>query len=536
LDLDCLLEQISNLHPLVFCSDGGAVDTIGSYGSIIATDDTILTETRGQAYGHTPRSFRAEAYGLLANLRLIFHLLSFFDLPPTLPPLSIVSDNAGLLQRISAALSTKYLKPRKFLSSEIDLEMQIVDTLGLLNCEVSFSHVQGHQDDSTDSTELPWHAQLNIRCDTIATETLATVEHVPLVPFLPASDVSLTISDTTLTHHVPSQIRRLYASTKQRVYLCKHHSWALPALFDTVHWDIVRPALLSFSFAKKKRLTEWINKILPLQVQQFRFNQSSTSHCPSQCGAEETYHHFLRCPHPARTAHLLTLQSDLKVLADTHRLDPALARILFSFFCQYTGEEPLPPPTKANHLRLFQSQLALGPDSLLFGFFHEGWVPLQNEYLGLRRLPRGKNQAFLCIRSLVVTIYDSWFHLWLLRNSHLHGSSAHNLHSYRRLQLLREIRDLYDSAPSMLRHDRDIFRHEYDSFLDVPDRALLSFVKFAKPVVQRSQKQATKLGPNCRTITDYFDYIPPEIPPHVVAAILGSSGRCIPDPSQQEPD
>jgi hypothetical protein len=207
LDLDCLLEQISNLHPLVFCSDGGAVNTIGSYGSIIATDDTILTETRGQAYGHTPRSFRAEAYGLLANLRLIFHLLSFFDLPPTLPPLSIVSDNAGLLQRISAALSTKYLKPRKFLSSEIDLEMQIVDTLGLLNCEVSFSHVQGHQDDSTDSTELPWHAQLNIRCDTIATETLATVEHVPLVPFLPASDISLTIKDTTLTHHIPSQIR-----------------------------------------------------------------------------------------------------------------------------------------------------------------------------------------------------------------------------------------------------------------------------------------------------------------------------------------
>jgi hypothetical protein len=88
----------------------------------------------------------------------------------------------------------------------------------------------------------------------------------------------------------------------------------------------------------------------------------------------------------------------------------------------------------------------------------------------------------------------------------------------------------------MLRHDRDIFRHEYESFLEVPDRALLSFVKFAKPVVKRSQKQAAKLGPNCRTIPDYFNPIPPDIPPHVVTAILGSSGRCRPDPSQQEPD
>jgi hypothetical protein len=536
LDLDKLLEQISGQTPLVFCSDGGAAATVGSYGSVIATDDTLLTETRGQAYGHTPRSFRAEGYGLLANLRLIFHLLSFFELPLTLPPLTVVSDNAGLLQRISSALCSKYVKPRKFLSSEIDLEMQIVDTLNLLNTAVTFSHVKGHQDDSIDPEDLPWHAQLNIRCDTIATETLATVDHDPIVPFLPASALSLTIQSTTITHHVPSKIRRLYVSMKQRPYLTKHHEWSSPALFDQVHWDVVRPAFLSFSFAKKKRLTEWINRILPLQVQQFRFLKSSSSRCPSQCGADETYQHFLRCPHPARTAHLLTLTSDLKVLAAKHRLDPSLTRILLSFLCQYTGETPLPPPTKDAHLKLFQSQLALGPDSLIYGLFHTDWVYLQHEYLGLSNLPRSKNQAFLCLRSLVVSIFHSWFHLWLLRNSHLHGTSVTNLHSYRRLQLLREIRDLYDSAPSMLRHDRDIFRHEYDSFLDVPERALKSFIQFATPVVNRSKKQASTLGPNCRAITDYFHSVPPELPPHVVAAILGSSGRCMPDPSQQEPD
>ncbi len=38
LDLDRLLDQISAMHPLVFCSNGGAVATVGSYGSIIATD------------------------------------------------------------------------------------------------------------------------------------------------------------------------------------------------------------------------------------------------------------------------------------------------------------------------------------------------------------------------------------------------------------------------------------------------------------------------------------------------------------------
>jgi hypothetical protein len=65
----------------------------------------------------------------------------------------------------------------------------------------------------------------------------------------------------------------------------------------------------------------------------------------------------------------------------------------------------------------------------------------------------------------------------------------------------------------MLRHDCAIFHHEYDSFLEVPERAVLSFVKFAKPVVKKSQKQAAALGPNCCTITDHLDYIPPKTSP-----------------------
>ncbi len=55
LDLDSLLEQIASWNPLVFCSDGGAVATVGSDGSIIATDDTILTE-RKPSFGLSPTS------------------------------------------------------------------------------------------------------------------------------------------------------------------------------------------------------------------------------------------------------------------------------------------------------------------------------------------------------------------------------------------------------------------------------------------------------------------------------------------------
>jgi hypothetical protein len=95
----------------------------------------------------------AEGYGLLANLRLVFQILTFYDLPLVFPPITVVTDNEGLFHRIKSALSSKYIQPRRFLSSEIDLEMQIVDTLRLLHADVSFSHVLGHQDNTVDAIE-----------------------------------------------------------------------------------------------------------------------------------------------------------------------------------------------------------------------------------------------------------------------------------------------------------------------------------------------------------------------------------------------
>jgi hypothetical protein len=144
-DLDSLLHLLRTDTSLLLCSDGGAADSKGSYGSVIASDDSILTELRGQAHGANPRSFRAEGYGLLANLRLIRHLLLFFDIPRTSSPLTIYCDNKGLLERLQSTRASTYTKPRRFLFSEADIEMQILDTLSTLATKVNLEHVKGHR-------------------------------------------------------------------------------------------------------------------------------------------------------------------------------------------------------------------------------------------------------------------------------------------------------------------------------------------------------------------------------------------------------
>jgi hypothetical protein len=233
-DLDFLLFSLRSDTSLLLCSNGGAVDSKGSYGSIITSDSHILTELLGQAHGANPRPFRAEGYEQLASLYLIYHLMLFYSIPRTSSALIIYCDNQGLLDRLDTTRESTYLKPRHFLFSEVDLEMQILDTLALLATTETLRRVKGHQDDTVPTTELPWPAQLNIHCDALASAELKSISyHSPTVPFLPASLVSLTVQGKTLTHHIPSQIPQLHSVLTQRPYLEKHRNWET-GIFDTV--------------------------------------------------------------------------------------------------------------------------------------------------------------------------------------------------------------------------------------------------------------------------------------------------------------
>jgi hypothetical protein len=71
-----------------------------------------------------------------------------------------------------------------------------ISTLG----NVTLEHVMGHQDDNDDGEPLSWEAQLNQRCDELATIHLDSATSIlPLVPFLPDSRVGLIINGTSIT-------------------------------------------------------------------------------------------------------------------------------------------------------------------------------------------------------------------------------------------------------------------------------------------------------------------------------------------------
>jgi hypothetical protein len=91
------------------------------------------------------------------------------------------------------------------------------------------------------------------------------------VPFLPASKVGLMVQGTTLTHHLPTQLRTFAGLPEYQEYLCRHHGWE-PEVFDLIDWPLFHSSTLTLSFLKRLFVIKWINDLLPFQEQKHKFH------------------------------------------------------------------------------------------------------------------------------------------------------------------------------------------------------------------------------------------------------------------------
>lgn len=150
-----LLKLLRSNSDIFICSNGGAKDNRGFFGSVLAFDKEILIEITGQAYGKQPRSFRAKAYGMLAILQFPFHIINFHNIEISTKK-KTYSNNQGLITRITEIKEYKTIKPQQTMLSESDVELQIYNTLRLINTTATLHHVLEHQDTQLKSNQRTW--------------------------------------------------------------------------------------------------------------------------------------------------------------------------------------------------------------------------------------------------------------------------------------------------------------------------------------------------------------------------------------------
>jgi hypothetical protein len=269
------------------------------------------------------------------------------------------SDSESLLKRVEASLKLTYAVPRRTLFSEADVEMQILAALAAFHPKPIMCHVEGHQDTKYPDRPLSWDAQLNKRCDEIATDHLeAATEILRTTSYFPASKVSLTVQHTTITHHIPSQLRYFSGLPAHRAYIRRHHGLTLEE-YDTIGWERLHASTRQLPFLLRLFVIKWLNDLLPFQRQQHRSNQSPSPSCPSSCGCrDEDWTHFLRCSHPYRRQSWDDYSKALLPIFERRHINPSLRRVLLSLL-QVTTPTSMPIPLDNlddDYLALLQAQ------------------------------------------------------------------------------------------------------------------------------------------------------------------------------------
>ena len=374
--------------------------------------------------------------------------------------------------------------------------------------------------------KLPWLNQLNNMCDDLATQYLdTTVAPISKVSHLPASSISLTINNVSITGHCARELRIHASLPALRAHLESHMQWA-PQVFDSIAWDLYHSRTISLAFEKRIFSVKLIHNLLPFQERQHRWNLSPDPACPSACGCdEETCEHFFLCPHPEQRLLWMEYFNALETTFKKHRIDPSLRKawsFLLSPLAFDTYDLPSDLPDYAS--MLITTQQDIHPFSLPFGFASPQWVESQHSFLVWNNHPHRKQQASIGIKALLTLTIQHTHEAWLLRNTHLHVTNSSTNSCFRRSHLLTKIEALYESLPRMCTADRDILSFPFEARQSHSTRRLQSFYNWASPLVKKSLEDAASIGSNTLPLTHYFPPVRPQIPPELFSVIhLGAS-------------
>jgi hypothetical protein len=186
-------------------------------------------------FGARPGSFRAESHEFISALLFLQAHSHYFDtaIDPNLTH-DFCCNSESLLKRIRRALTRSWVNPSHCLASDFDLKSGILELL-INNLSISFQHlhVKSHQDDDTEIHLLPWAAQMNVHADSLGTDFLDNcAEPSKLVPFIPASQASLTIHGETITRRFATRLRHAANSPRLCQHLMAKNEWSIGTFLE----------------------------------------------------------------------------------------------------------------------------------------------------------------------------------------------------------------------------------------------------------------------------------------------------------------
>jgi hypothetical protein len=215
--------------------------------------------------------------------------------------------------------------PNETLTPSWDI-LQAIRTNFHLHPDLSLFHVRGHQDKSTDPSELPFQSQLNIQADALATSFQGTSNHATAKgPLIPGTGCHLVIE----RQYLPSHHRRKLRTRRghhQLLQNIQHKHQLSDVAMTHINWESHAQAIQNFQVTSTTFLVKFLSKWLPVGKRVHRYNPAVyPSQCPSCSCENEDFNHAFRCPDPQRRKRRSDLRRELLQRLNHLNTDPVLA-------------------------------------------------------------------------------------------------------------------------------------------------------------------------------------------------------------------
>jgi hypothetical protein len=297
-----LLTALCTSARRLLASDGGAADLKGSFGALLANDESILLECMAvaltvQTPSHfVPKGMQYSPFCIWSSMLPTFTALATDNCGIH----CIVTASASLADRLEATRALSRLAPRRHLFSEADVKPQILSAITSFG-SVALEHVKAHQDEDEGGSLEGRTAQPKVQ--RIGDRPPCLRDNDPAPGPISTSKQSQPYctgchSDTPLPN-TTADIRQIAS---------------LPGL-------PVPPPSMGARGLRPHRLAPLPRLHPDLVISQTVVRPQMDK---SACGESENWQHFLHCKHPAHVTMGRECKSTIAKIFETWTIDPSL--------------------------------------------------------------------------------------------------------------------------------------------------------------------------------------------------------------------
>jgi hypothetical protein len=501
---------------VVFAASDGSVlqTTSGSFGVVLVhvrTKTTIAT-AMGAAPGFQPSSFRAEAYGALAVLRLIWRLSKFTDIALSVT-LRHWIDNNALVRRISYEARRRYPNPRATLQPDWDVTQGIISTLSNFTESSTYGvhWIKSHQDNDPSIHGMSLAAQANCTADSLAGEfQRVSFGDRRVVPMIEGTAAQLVIHDVTVTGRFKRAIRDAITLPPYFAYLESRFAWSTTDR-DAIDWKVFHRVIRPFS-SQHATLVKHLHGIAPTGKYAHRYDVHQPARCPACDCQVECNNHLLACLAPSREAFRIKFMRRVRGMqggktASDDMLWQILCSGLATVHSNIGGIVPSDeyPPI---YRELIEHQNRIGWIHLYRGRWSGHWRTIHESWCRRKDPETIYTNGGDWVCAMGRTLLSGWFELWALRNQERHARNDDEQNATIHQVVRSQLQEIYSYRNKVRPADRDIFCYasvEDHMTSGSPMAAIQDWCSDTFPAVLASVSLATRDGvQNNGRIQDYF--------------------------------